>query len=532
MLFRSKAERPAKKAADNQPSQEKKKKEGSPEKKPEGGPQAATSSASLETLPVGRYALNEPRLARFVSLGENCFKDSRGMRVLKKGGFFWVLRVPHNHLNRGAEKVGLYNALSGHVFRRNYLPDDEIPTIEQASEGMLNAGHLFSGMEGEEGSHSCGADCDCPPITASKYIPARVSNFCEKTKLYKREKMGNRGAELVMGNSWWRFKSNGSKFERLVPQPQGISGRWEDRVVKKTLGGVGCSFKNAMFFSLLDAAGADSMQRTYESSPSSWTPDNHPLFAEPNPESELASWSQQGYGAESLQRLHLGAHPARGDRVPLYSLTNVKTLQTPVLINNRSPFAVEDLIYQYLAPYLRCGAGIIFCPICLFSMENGRAEPVLLTRSEYCRHYRQFHSSGLGACSLYFPTRLHTRSYEALCIYLALRSDTLGHADDKPDDEALAIPAGAGLEYVTTLNDIVTKLGGTGVYPLFPPLGVEDLANLYVPPATEAGQAQAGAGPAPAPQPAAEEAAPPQPLDPVSQAVASIQDQELDLQTP
>lgn len=492
---------------------------------PSGGQRTGASPKEEKQLSVGCYTVGlEPSLAQFETLAEGEYRDNKNFRILKKENKLWVLGLPPHHVNRGTGKKGTYCSLSGKVMLRESFANSEIPAVEHATEGMLNTGYVLFAENKNGASPSCGPDCDCPPIRPSQYLPTRISNFCEKRGLFRKEEMGNAG-NLVSPNASWKFVSTGQGWEMVVPQPHGVATKWEEKTLRRAMEGEGCSFRNTLFYSLIDSFGANNIQQCYEAGPEGWNHDSHPLFSEPEEGSELQAWSRQGYGLESLGRLHLAAHPARARRIPLFSLTSTKTLQTPVMRGGDNPAAIEEALFQCLTPFLRFGQGQVVCAICLLRMVNGRPELATLSRSAYTEHYRRKHSSNIVACSLHFATHLQSRSFEALAIYMALSSDILGQAEDDPLREALEIPEDAGFSYSQVLYDCLVKLGGVVTIPML--FREEELAEMIARDGAGAGQDGAsGGGPPPAPR---DEAGAEELLqeDLVGQELAEAQDQDV-----
>jgi hypothetical protein len=74
-----------------------------------------------------------------------------------------------------------------------------------------------------------------------------------------------------------------------------------------------------IFYRLYSADNFKKHRQPYLVTPDQWITETHPMFAEPDQDDELSSWSKELYGSETLFRTLPVRHPARDHRIRIYS---------------------------------------------------------------------------------------------------------------------------------------------------------------------------------------------------------------------
>jgi hypothetical protein len=167
-----------------------------------------------------------------------------------------------------------------------------------------------------------------------------------------------------------------------------------------------------IFYRLYSADRFKQHRQPYLVTPDQWTPETHPMFAEPDQDDELYSWSKELYGSETLLRTLPARHPARDHRIRIYSATDLD--YTVPVIAGGQPAAIENFLKCHLRPFYKEGLGEVLCAVCILADKQS---PSLHTRSGYVVHFQEKHHRNIGTLGLAFSTGYGSRIYEAFVLY-------------------------------------------------------------------------------------------------------------------
>jgi hypothetical protein len=167
-----------------------------------------------------------------------------------------------------------------------------------------------------------------------------------------------------------------------------------------------------IFYRLYSADNYKKHRQPYLVTPDQWTPETHPMFAEPDQDDELHSWAKDLYGSETLFRTLPARHPARDHKIRIYSATDLD--YTVPVIAGGQPAAIEAFLKHHLRPFYREGLGEVLCAVCILADKHS---PSLHTRSSYVAHFQKKHHRNIGTLGLAFSTSYGSRMYEAFVLY-------------------------------------------------------------------------------------------------------------------
>jgi hypothetical protein len=176
------------------------------------------------------------------------------------------------------------------------------------------------------------------------------------------------------------------------------------------------------------------------------------MFAEPDQDDELSSWSEKLYGSETLLRTLPARHPARDHKIKIFSATDLDYM-VPV-INGSQPAAIEIFLKRHLRPFYSEGLGEVLCAICIV---DDKQNPSLHTRSGYLAHFQAKHHSNLGVLGLAFSTSYGTRMYEAIMLYSLCFAHSSNSKDQPRAHPFTSISTCSGPDVVDT-DDTIAAL--------------------------------------------------------------------------
>jgi hypothetical protein len=238
-----------------------------------------------------------------------------------------------------------------------------------------------------------------------------------------------------------------------VPQPYLVSGCWPQRAWHPAFSWTREKAVLEVAYALHDGARSKEVATKYLTPPCTWRGDS-PYWKEPSGQDELLHHTEPLYGMETLFRTSFVVHPTKEPRVPIYCAIDFDW-RLPILINDfKDPTLLDQLIVHVMRPFYSMGQGRVICPLCLFKWHEGRYHPVLLSRSEYIRHYSDLHHHSSIVSGLFTSTLYHVRQYIATTVYHLSLPYGIG-GDDQLDVSPICLPAlqHFNIEYSSLLTD-------------------------------------------------------------------------------
>jgi hypothetical protein len=209
---------------------------------------------------------------------------------------------------------------------------------------------------------------------------------------------------------FYYFNSKEADFTLSVPQPFRNAASWKPKHFQPVMSDCADEKASALYYGLYSPHRARSIATIYQRPPSDWTETTHPCLGEPKEGSELWRVSKLLYGVESVSRLNYSSHPLSDDRFHLFIATDPVSLFVPVFSRNEDPDLLDTIICQMLRPFWSEASGRILCPVCLLEVINDKFSPVLLTRSEFLKHWVLHHLSSFVAACTFSAARRMTMS--------------------------------------------------------------------------------------------------------------------------
>jgi hypothetical protein len=242
-----------------------------------------------------------------------------------------------------------------------------------------------------------------------------------------------------------------------TPQPWFSSVRWPPMLHRPALASCDKPSVVRQILTLFCTGTYREATTPYLISPDRWDSETHPLYGEPEPDSELSWLTREMPSVESVFRMFPIRHPTKAKQIVVYCMTDYN-LSTPVL-TPLDRFSLDTLIVQYARPFYATGAGTIMCPICLYqrSKNSERTVALFLDREEFMQHFKALHYSDQMVIPVSFPTQLNIRIYTAALIYRLCQGNMPQYPDVKrsPFNDFRAFP---GLTFTSVLKSIVTDV--------------------------------------------------------------------------
>jgi len=321
-----------------------------------------------------------------------------------------------------------------------------------------------------------GRQCACARLglAGQFHRPAVLPEACLRTGFLKPAEMAVKPLELQLSENSSRvylLLDKEDDHQLALPTPFPISGQWPGALYEPAMARVKEDDLLRLYFALFDSERFREMGQIYLRPPQAWPEDRHPTFGEPSPTSELGRVVQSLYGVETLQRTGLCAHPCAEPRINLYCAVSNFDRTVPVYVTDRaSPLRLEAVITEVIRPWYDQGLGKILCSVCLVqtSAEKGTTL-LLLSRSEYIKHWESSHVPDMVASTTFSSTQLHCRVHMGHIAYvLALANRRRGK--EKVSEKAFSDSALAQFG-ITERSDVLKDFLG-------PPTAEEYEENL------------------------------------------------------
>ena len=313
-------------------------------------------------------------------------------------------------------------------------------------------------------SHSSFTECDCvvQGITGVHHRMSVIPLFCIKKGFLSLPQL-----EIPLPDAAPRYYENPSRIfvwcdvarahALATPQPWFSSVRWPPMPHRPALASCDKPSVVRQIMALFCAGTYREATAPYLLSPDRWDSETHPLYGEPEPDSELSWLTREMPSVESVFRMFPIRHPTKAEQIVVYCMTDYN-LSTPVL-TPLDKFSLDTLIVQYARPFYSTGAGTIMCPICLYqrSKNSERTVALFLDREEFMQHYKSIHYSDQVIIPVSFPTQLNTRVYTATLLYHLCLGNRPQYPDVKrsPFNDYKGFP---GLTFTSVLKTIVTDV--------------------------------------------------------------------------